>query len=69
MSRCFNCWMSWLLKPARDGTKRACEQRRVGAHDLYGFLDNTERAGFKSQLIQQLKQRDIQVPWWLKHLG
>jgi hypothetical protein len=37
--------------------------------DLYGFLDNTERAGFKSKLIQQLRQRDIQVPWWLKHLG
>jgi hypothetical protein len=33
------------------------------------MLDNTERAGFKSKLIQQLRQRDIQVPWWLKHLG
>jgi hypothetical protein len=37
--------------------------------DIYGMLDNTERAGFKSKLIQQLRQRDIQVPWWLKHLG
>jgi hypothetical protein len=37
--------------------------------DLYGFLDNTDRADFKSKLIQQLRLRDIWVPPWLRSLG